>query len=94
MREKQQAPSVDAELQLQVVWFVVLTIGVITCCQVSSSERFINRTGLLLLITAGISARSIQASLIPPWNLHGDEWGYQPPFYLKQKGSSGIFKCF
>lgn len=45
--------------------FTFLTIcyyHIITGCQVSSVDKFINRSGALLLITAGISPCSIQAS--------------------------------
>lgn len=81
-------------LQLGVFCFNHQGYRIITRCQVSSSEKFINRSGLLLLITAGISACSVQASLILAWNERRDEPGYRPSFYQRKEGSGGISLCF
>lgn len=46
--------------------FTLLTIGyyhIITHCQVSSVDKFINKNGALVLITAGISPCSNQGSV-------------------------------
>lgn len=52
----------QSEQHLEVFWFIVINIGVIT------RYHALHSRGLLLLITAGISAWRIQALLILAWS--------------------------